>query len=661
MSDLGVHTDFLVSPAQVDREARAAGLKPPPKLSVSEWADEFFYLSAENSAQAGKWHTLPYQREILDAFSDPTVSHVSVMKSARVGYTLMISAVMGYYIHQASASIMMVQPTVEDAKGVSRETVGPVLRDVPVLAALIDDAASDDDATDTILMKSFPGGVLGIVGANSGTGFRRVSRKVVLLDEVDGYPISAGNDGDPVKLAEKRAEYFWDRKIGAGSTPLIEVTSRIARMFRLGDQRRYYVSCPHCGHEDFFVFSAREDGRGHVMRWPEGQPDEAYFGCSKNGCVIEHKDKVAMVERGRWIADAPSARADNRHVSFHIWAAYSYSPNASWGQLAREFLEAKAGGADTLRVFVNTVLGETWKEATDAPEWERLFERREHYPIATVPSERAKIVTVGIDVQKDRWVWEAVAWGPGKESWSVEIGVEIGNTANEDEWAKLDQIVARTYPVVGGDALPVTVVAVDSGFNTQMAYAWARRHPGRVLAVKGDDEGRAVLRSPTSVDLKLNGKVHRRGAKVWPVGVNVAKTELYGWLNLKRSGDTFPPGFCHFPEYGEDYFQQLTAEQQVTVKSKRGFSSIVWQIAHGRENHYLDARVYARAAAAYAGVDRLVRTGAAAVAAVQRVAPEPLRTVSSKVEHGAEQRVDGQADSRYPKRVMSSWVHRRRE
>ncbi len=607
---MGDHADVK----DVRRGAVTAGLTPPPRLSLSEWADSNFRLSAESAAVAGRWHTLPYQVGIMDAISDPTVTHISLMKSARVGFTLMVSAAIGYYIAHAPCPILFVEPTVDDAKNFSKETIAPMLRDVPALASIVFEDAEETgpkDSGNTILHKGFPGGVLSMVGANSGAGFRRVSRKVVIFDEVDAYPPSAGSDGDPVKLGTKRAEYYWDRKIIAGSTPLIAGRSRIEALFEAGDQRRFYVPCPHCGHMDYLVFSERDSG-GHWMQFDTAAPDNAHFVCSRSGCVIEHKDKREMVAGGEWRAAAPFVD----HASFHVWAAYSFSPNATWAQLAKEFLEAKRGGRETLRVYCNTVLGETFKESGDAPDWERLYQLREHYPFGSVP-DGVKFLTAGVDVQKDRFVYEVVGWGLGRESWSIDSGVIPADTSNELEWAKLD-VLNRTY-----GALTVRMLAVDSGYNTQAVYGWARHHVGRVIAVKGSATARTLITSPTPVDVHHNGVRIARGCKVWPIGVDIAKTELYGWLRLQpptEPGGAYPHGYCHFPELGPDFFKQLTGEHLVSSTKRTGYTQHEWQLIPGRENHYLDARVYARAAAAVCGLDRMPAKPALTPAAAQPAA-----------------------------------------
>ncbi len=586
------------------RRSAIAALRPPPRLSLSGWADANFRLSAESSAVAGRWTCLPYQREIMDSMSSPAVTHVSVMKSARVGFTLMVSAAVGFHIEHAPCPILFVEPTVDDVRNFSKETIAPMLRDVPALAAIMFDDAEEvgpKDSGNTILHKRFPGGVLSMVGANSGAGFRRVSRKVVIFDEVDAYPPSAGSDGDPVKLGTKRAEYYWDRKIIAGSTPLVAGHSRIEALFLEGDQRRFFVPCPHCGHMDFLVFTKRPTG-GHHMRWPEGRPQDAYFECSGSGCLIEHKDKREMVARGEWRASAPFVD----HASFHIWAGYSFSPNSTWADLAKEFVEAKRGGRETLRVFCNTVLGETFKESGDAPDWERLYQLREHYPIGSVPA-GVQWLTAGVDVQKDRFVVEVAGWNANRESWSIDAWVIPADTSNEAEWLKLDEVLNREFPSASG-SMTVRMLAVDSGYNTQMVYLWARRHIGRVIAIKGVSTARSLIGSPTDVDVNHNGMRITRGCKVWPVGVDIAKAELYGWLRLqppKIQGGAYPFGFPHFPQLGEDYFKQLTGEHLVSLVKRTGFHTHEWQVIPGRENHYLDARVYARAAVAVLGLDRV--------------------------------------------------------
>lgn len=637
------------------REAIALGLRPPPRLSLSAWANEHFRLSSESAAHAGRWTSLPYQTGIMDAITDPHVTRVSLMKSARIGYTLMVSAAVGYYIHQAPCPILLVQPTVEDGKGFSKETIAPMLRDVPALAEIVFE--NDDGpkgSNNTIQHKRFPGGVLSIVGANSGAGFRRVSRKVVVFDEVDAYPSSAGSDGDPIELGTKRTEYYWDRKILAGSTPLVAGTSRIEALFEEGDQRRFYVPCPQCGAMDFLTFR-ETDQAGHFMVFDEAHPEGAHFVCRANGCVIEHSQKREMIARGEWRAARPFAG----HASFHIWAAYSYSPNSSWGDIAAEFLKAKKK-AETLRVFVNTVLGQTWREAGEAPEWEHLYARREMYEIGTVP-DGVRWLTCGVDVQKDRCVYEVVGWGPGKESWSIDAGVIPMNTSDLAHWSRIDELLGRVYDTPAGP-LAIMMLAVDSGYNTQTVYNWVRAHERtRVIAVKGVSTARTLVGSPTPVDVHWNGKKISRGVKVWPVSPDVAKAEFYGFLKLQipEPGTPYPSGFVHFPQHGPDYFKQITAEHLVLTVDRKGYRKTEWQLIPGRENHWLDARNYARAGAAVLGLDRARPkeiTPVEAHALAASVAPAVVVQTPPQLAPAAPPVVRVKSDSRFLGRRGKPWL-----
>ena len=262
--------------------------KPPKKLTLSEWADENAFLSAESSAEGGRWRTLPYQKGMMDAITDPAVEQVTVMKSARVGYSKILNHVIGYHIHQDPAPIMLVQPTIEDAQGYSKEEIAPMLRDTPVLKGLVSEAKAKDGAN-TILQKQFPGGTLSLVGANSPRGFRRVSRRIVLFDEVDGYPPSAGSEGDQIKLGIRRTEYYWNRKIVSGSTPTVKDFSRIQRMYEQSNAQRFFVPCPHCGHMQYL--------RWAQIKWFDDDASTACYECEKCNEHIPHAKKRWMVER----------------------------------------------------------------------------------------------------------------------------------------------------------------------------------------------------------------------------------------------------------------------------------------------------------------------------------------------------------------------------
>jgi phage terminase large subunit GpA-like protein len=556
--------------------------RPPRKLSLSEWADEYATLSAESSAEAGRWSTIAYQKGIMDAITDPDIEQISVMKSARVGFTKILNHAIGYHIHQDPCSIMMVQPTIEDAEGYSKEEIAPMIRDTPVLTALVSEAKSKD-GSNTILAKNFPGGTLGMVGANSPRGFRRVSRRIVLFDEVDGYPPSAGSEGDQIKLGIKRTEYFWNRKIIAGSTPTVKDHSRIERLFEQSDQRRYFVPCPTCGETQYLQWKN--------LKWPEGEPEKAYFECDRNKCMITHNQKRAMIEKGEWRA---TAQGNGKHAGFHIWAAYSYSPNATWGQLATEFLEAK-GDAESLKTFVNTALAECWEEAYTAKVGaDTLKSRAELYDPYVIPA-RALTLTGAIDVQDNRFAISLYAWGRDEEAWIVGHQEVYGDPAKPEVWKQLDDIIFRSYPHELGGELHVSVVGIDTGGHfTHEAYQYVRERRTRtrhthVLAFKGSSQrARQPLGKPTKQDINYRGQTLKNGVELYPIGTDTIKTTVFGRMKHNEPG----PGFIHFmASLSDDFFKQLTSEKQ-TVKYVKGFPIREWVKKPGERNEALDVLVY---------------------------------------------------------------------
>lgn len=598
--------------------------RAPERLSLGDWAAKHYYLSAESSAEEGRWRPYPYQPGIMNAVTDPRVERITWQKSARVGATKIINAIVGYYMHQDPCPILVVQPTVEDAEGYSKEEIAPMLRDCPALASIfaMSGGGKAKTTSDTISHKVYPGGSISMIGANSGRGFRRVSRKVVLFDEVDGYPASAGADGDQITLGVRRTEHYWDRKIFLASTPLVAGASRIVASFEEGDQRHFYVPCPHCQHMARIVFFRSDLDKHHYFTWPEGEPEKAHLVCQECGTSIDHRHKFDMLSRGEWRASAPF----NGHASFHIWAGYSLSPNASWGQIAREYAAAQKAGDLMLKAFYNTVLGEVWIEKGDAPEWEILKSRRGEYEIGHVPR-GVHFLTCGVDVQKDCLYYEVVGWGDDAESWSIEAGILHGETAKPEVWSMLDELLTRPF---NGDDGPKRIarMCVDAGNWGQTVYSWCRRYSmHHVNAVRGIGRQPTILSAASKVDVNFRGK--KIGYKFYNVGVDVIKGEWYSFLRVEEPGQR---GFCHYPaEADDEWFKQITAEHMVDEQTNTGHVKKVWKVLAGRENHWLDCRVYARAAAALAGMDRAgrrARTGAKAQK-TSTPAPAPASVESS--------------------------------
>jgi len=571
--------------AIIELERRAfAAFKPPKKLTLSEWADEYAYLSAESSAEGGRWHTLPYQKGIMDAITDPNIEQVTVMKSARVGYSKILNHIIAYHIHQDPCGIMVVQPTIEDASGYSKEEIAPMIRDTKVLTNLVSDAKTRD-SNNTILQKQFPGGVLSLVGANSARGFRRVSRRIVLFDETDGYPASAGTEGDQIKLGIARTQYFWNRKIVAGSTPTIKDFSRIERLFEQSDQRRYYVPCPDCGHMQYLKWPN--------MRWEGSDTDNVSYACEECGVLIPHNKKRWMVERGEWRATQPG---NGRHVGFHIWAAYSYSPNAEWSNLAEEF-ELSKHDPEQLKTWINTTLGETWEdEYASKVGADALMERAaESTYEVSIPPKEALVLCMGCDVQDDRLSMSVFGFGRNEEMFLVDRKVIYGSPARADLWKQMDEVLMGKYETQDGFEIKIESAAIDTGGHyTQETYQYVReRSQLGLIGIKGiGQKGKPPLGKPTTQDITFSGKALKRGVKLFPVGVDVIKTSLHNKLKNAEKGE----GYIHFyPTITHDYFEELTAERQV-LRYKHGYQERVWMKKSNARNEALDEMVYSWAA-----------------------------------------------------------------
>jgi phage terminase large subunit GpA-like protein len=465
-----------------------------------------------------------------------------------------------------------------------------------------------------VLAKRFPGGQFVLTGANSAVGLRSMPARWVFLDEVDAYPGDVDGEGDPVSLAEARTVSFGHRsKMFLVSTPTIRGISRIEREFLRSDQRRYHVPCPVCGALQWLKFER--------LRWPKGLPERARYHCEACEEPFEERHKTAFMDPAngaRWISTAPaeqSAAAQAAGIAgFHISALYSPLGWQSWSEIARLW-EAAQGNDAALKTVKNTVLGETWAERGEAPDWERLYERRGPHRLGDVP-EGVLVLTAGADVQRDRVEIDIWGWGRGLRSWLVEHVVIEGEIGTEPVRQALSELLMRTWRHPAGSELPISRLAIDSGdgATTDAVYSWVRlQSRDRVMAIKGMRDGvvTSPVDGPTWVEVSERGRKVRRGVQLWSVKVGFFKSETYRFLRLPAptdedlaAGRGWPSGFIHIPRgITSEWVRQLTAEQLVTVRTRSGYMKTEWQQLRDR-NEALDCRVYARAAAWLMGLDR---------------------------------------------------------
>jgi phage terminase large subunit GpA-like protein len=544
-------------------------------------------LSAESSAEPGRWKTskAEYQRGMMDSISDRRVHTVVIKSSAQIGKTEMLLNIAGYYIDQNPSPMLFLQPTVNMALSFSKDRLTPACRDSPRLAGkLTDDQGGTGKATkkgSTLLQKVFPGGHISLAGMNSASELASRPVKVVLIDEVDRAPVNVGGaesgEGDPVSLARKRSQTFWNRKTILVSTPTIEGMSRIDDEWEESDKRHFHVPCPHCG--DFQVLEWKQ------VKWPKDEPHLAQYCCPSCGALWTDAERWGAVSKGHWEPSRPEVLSI---AGFHI--NEMYSPWSKLGDMATNFMIAKRGGPEQLKTWVNTALGECWSEDEgERVEWDTLYNRREHYPHGNDLPDGVSVLVAGVDVQDDRIEYEVVGYGAGETSWGIKYRVLIGDPGQQIVWTKLEQELRQDFQHPSGHIFNVRLVCIDSGGHyTDEVYQWSKKVGIHwAIPVKGSSEfGKQIARYP-----RRPGKEHKTMLTL--VGTDTAKELIYSRFRIRELID----GYCHFPvsdDYDETYFRQVTSEKRIR-KYRKGVAYFEWD-AGARRNEALDCRVYALAA-----------------------------------------------------------------
>jgi len=507
----------------------------------------------------------------MDACSDPEIKQVVVMAGAQLGKSEALLNIIGYHIEHDPSPILLMQPTVEMAQSFSKDRItSGLLNTTPSIKGKVKDPRARDSGN-TTLHKTFPGGAISLVGANSPAGLASRPIRVVLCDEVDRYPLSAGEEGDPVALATKRAMTFWNRKIVLVSTPTEKGASRIEAAYEESDKRRFYVPCPHCDEMQTLKWSG--------VQWSEKDPSTAMYYCEECGAGWTDAQRQKAISLGEWRASLPFKGV----AGFHISALYS--PWVSLPDAADEFLKSKRDPM-RLKTWVNTFLGETWEDQGEQVDEHDLINRSEDWG-EELPDD-VLLLTAGVDVQDDRLELEIVGWGRGEESWSIEYKTLYGDPSTAELWMRLDSTLQQRFKHPTHGDMILRAACVDSGGHyTQQVYNYCRARSGRrVFAIKGiGGEGKPVVGRPSKNNI---GKIN-----LFPVGVDTTKELVYSRLKIADEGE----GYCHFPTgRSEEYFRMLTAEKKVT-KYFKGRPRREWVKIRTR-NEALDCRVYATAALA---------------------------------------------------------------
>jgi phage terminase large subunit GpA-like protein len=589
---------------------------PPPNLTVTEWAEANRVLSAKDSAEPGPYRIrrTPYAREPQDCLGARSqIEEVVLMWGAQTSKTTVGTNWIGYTIDHNPGPIMVLWPTINVAKRNSRQRLTPMFDATPSLRRKVAERKAKDEAN-TMLLKDFAGGVLAIVGANSGSDLSSMPMRDIFMDEVDRFPVDIPGEGKPSELAEARQTTYPRRKRLKTSTPTIRHLSDIESAFEASDKSRYHVPCPHCGELQPLEWGS---DKPHGLKWDKDETGKVIrssirYVCRVYGCEIQEHHKTKMLADGRWVAENPGAQ-DGKVRGFHLSSLYSPLGWLSWYDLVRQWVAAMAalakGDPSKLRVFINTRLADTYEDQGEKANESDLRKRAADIPLRVVQWGHF-VNTMSVDVQVDRLHIHIWAWGRGMRRQLVDRHVIYGNPAlaeseAESPWADLTEY--RRTPVlhVSGQDAPLLGCMIDSsnGNHTQAIYAYARAHKGeRVMAVKGQSvAGKAIVGKPTLQEVNWRGDKVKKGVSLWPIGTDVAKTEIYGRLRVATPG----PGYVLISRHVHpETFEQITSERLVTKYDARGRSKREWVKPAGKANEDLDCAVYGLACAHWAGIDR---------------------------------------------------------
>ncbi len=557
-------------------------LKPKPRLSVSEWADTYRVISQGTSPEPGQWKTsrIPYATDIMNCFSDNKHRYIVFMAGSQLGKSEILLSVLGYFIHQDPSPILMIQPTEGTAEEFSRIRINPLLKNTPVLAKLInfgnEETGSSRKSSNTIMMKTFTGGYIALAGSNAPSGLASKPIRVLLMDEVDRFAISAGNEGSPIKLGIQRTANFHNKKIGLVSTPTIDAVSNIQEWYEKSDKRQYFVPCPDCEHS--FVLKWEHM---HWQKDTESQalPHTAYIECPACSFKIFDRHKQKMLANGKWIKQQKSDIA-----GFHISSLYS--PWVRFSELVAEFIECtKNNDKKGLQEFVNLKLGEVWQDSSGQIDIDYIERRREFYN-CELP-DKTLCITAGVDVQDDRIAIQFVAWAEAKEAWVIEYLEIMGNPAMSSTWQQVDDQLKRNFSFADNKKLTISIACIDSGGHfTDEVYNFEKtREQMRIFAIKG--KGGAGIPIAGNVS-----RTNRKKVALFMIGVDTAKELLYQRLKIEFAG----ANYIHFPrevERGcdEQYFKMLLSEKRI-LKFEKGIKKYIWQKIYKR-NEALDTFIYA--------------------------------------------------------------------
>jgi len=527
----------------------------------------------------------------MDAFTDPFVEEITVMAASQVGKTEAMFNMLGFIIDQDPGPTLVVLPRESDAKSVSCNRVLPMIQSSYVLRQHLPRLSDDITRLEYHLERM----ILYFAGSNSPADLASRPIRYLFLDEIDKYPKFSGREADPIKLASERQKTFWNKKTVKVSTPTTR-DGYIFREYEKSDRSRFYVPCPHCGKYQVLVFNQ--------IKWPKSEKSTeriknerlAWYECYHCNKHIKdyHKNKILL--RGKWVPEDAELDDDgsvsgniirSKHRGF--WINSLYSPWLTWSDIASEFLKSK-DYIELLMNFVNSWLAEVWEEKIEETTVDKIRVLSREYDQGIVPDD-VIVLTAGVDVQKDHFYYVIRGWGYYEESWLIRAD-------RVEYWEDIADVLFKTEykRLLSNETLPVYMSCIDSGYRTDEVYRFCRQWSDRTKAIKGQEElagGRFYRASKIDINSRT-GSVIKSGLVLWNLNVSQYKDKI------NRLIATRDPHKWHiFRNPTDEYLNQFTSEHKVLVRNRNtGRAKEVWQKKKtAMANHYLDAEVYAVAAA----------------------------------------------------------------
>ena len=564
-------------------------LKPLPLLSLAEWSDKFRILSGAGSSEKGMWRNerTPYLVEPMKELSPQSrTREVIFMKGIQIGATEMGLNWALYTMHHRPGPFLFLMPTDGLVSGFSKQRFSPSLEQCDFLMEKI--VKKHGKSLTEIV---YSGGYISLKGASSPNALSSNPFRDIVCDEIDRYLISVGDEGDPIGLIRKRMSTFPNGKILCISTPTIQETSKIAELYADSDQRVYMVPCPFCSGHEGVVDDGYFEIKFEQLQWTKGKYTDVRLHCPICGEGIAEYHKTDMLANGKWVAQNPG----HIRAGFHLSTLYSPIGWYSWERAAREFDEA-GNNVEKRQVFINTILGLPFEAEGEGIADEYLQRRAVFYP-AEVPNE-VLMLTMAVDVQKNRLEIEVAGWARGEKRWGIMYKRLEGPTYNiqgveygfPQIWRELDEFRMRRFTREDGSLMSIACCFIDSGGSettTDTVYAYCKaRERQRVFCLKGSNQQKdPIYTRPKSRN--------HQGVYLFRVGTFEAKRLIYSRLKIENQEEE---GYYTFPLNDEAGYDAVAYASLISEKLRskyiNGYKKLFWWKPQDARNELLDLNVY---------------------------------------------------------------------